>query len=67
MTDVFRYRVKATLDRLLATGLLLVLAPVFLLIALLIKLNDGGPVFFHSIVWEKMESCSEFGSSERCL
>mgnify|MGYP001823769377 CR=1 FL=1 len=38
--------IKFTVDRILALLALIVLAPVFLIIALAIKLDDGGPVFF---------------------
>jgi lipopolysaccharide/colanic/teichoic acid biosynthesis glycosyltransferase len=38
--------VKHALDRVLALALLVALSPLFGLIALLIRLDDGGPVFF---------------------
>lgn len=45
-----RYRfLKMFFDFLAATGGILLLLPVFLLIAVAIKLDDGGPVFFHQI------------------
>lgn len=44
--DVYFLVIKPILDRALAALLLLALAPVLLLIALAIKLQDGGPVFF---------------------
>ncbi|MFT4264932.1 MAG: sugar transferase [Nocardioides sp.] len=40
---------KAVLDRVIAVVGLLVASPVMLVIALLIKLGDGGPVFYRSI------------------
>jgi lipopolysaccharide/colanic/teichoic acid biosynthesis glycosyltransferase len=44
--DVYFLVIKPTLDRILAGILLIALAPFFLLVALAIKLQDGGPVFF---------------------
>jgi lipopolysaccharide/colanic/teichoic acid biosynthesis glycosyltransferase len=44
--DVYFLVVKPALDKLIASLLLLALAPFLLLIALAIKLHDGGPVFF---------------------
>jgi exopolysaccharide biosynthesis polyprenyl glycosylphosphotransferase len=41
-----RQRVKAVLDRLVAAGLLIPLAPVLVLVALLIKFTSPGPVLF---------------------
>ena len=42
----FYQRVKRLLDIVLSFMGLIILAPVFLLVALAIKLDDGGPVFF---------------------
>ena len=42
----FQIRVKGTLDRAAALLMLILGAPLFALAALLIKLDDGGPVFF---------------------
>jgi lipopolysaccharide/colanic/teichoic acid biosynthesis glycosyltransferase len=44
--DLYFMLVKPALDRAAAGLLLLVLSPLLVLIALLIKLQDGGPVFF---------------------
>ena len=44
--DAYFLVLKPAIDKLIAACLLLLLSPVFLLIALLIKLQDGGPVFF---------------------
>jgi lipopolysaccharide/colanic/teichoic acid biosynthesis glycosyltransferase len=44
--DVYFLIVKPTLDKLLAGLVLIALAPALLLIALIIKLQDGGPIFF---------------------
>jgi lipopolysaccharide/colanic/teichoic acid biosynthesis glycosyltransferase len=44
--DVYFLVIKPTLDRILAGLLLILLFPPLLLIALVIKLQDGGPVFF---------------------
>lgn len=44
--DVYFLMMKPAFDKLIAGLLLLALAPFLLLIALLIKLHDGGPVFF---------------------
>jgi lipopolysaccharide/colanic/teichoic acid biosynthesis glycosyltransferase len=44
--DFYFLLVKPLIDRLIAGLLLLMLAPLFLVVALLIKLQDGGPVFF---------------------
>jgi len=41
-----RRRAKRTFDLVLTVGLLVGVAPVFAFIAVAIKLNDGGPVFF---------------------
>lgn len=45
-TSGVRYRAKAFFDRFVGLGILLVLSPVLLVIAALIKLDDRGPVFF---------------------
>ncbi|HEV2746193.1 MAG TPA: sugar transferase [Allosphingosinicella sp.] len=44
--DVYFAMAKPVLDWVAAALLLVVLAPLFLLVAMLIKLSDGGPVFF---------------------
>ena len=44
--DVYFLVLKPALDKLIAGLLLLALAPFLLLIALAVKLHDGGPVFF---------------------
>ncbi len=44
--DPYFLFLKPALDKLVAATLLILLTPLFLLIALLIKLQDGGPVFF---------------------
>lgn len=44
--DVYFLVVKPALDALLAGLLLLILSPLLLLIAALVKLQDGGPIFF---------------------
>jgi lipopolysaccharide/colanic/teichoic acid biosynthesis glycosyltransferase len=44
--DAYFLVLKPALDRLIAALLLILLAPVLLLIALAIKIQDGGPVFF---------------------
>jgi lipopolysaccharide/colanic/teichoic acid biosynthesis glycosyltransferase len=44
--DLYFLLVKPVLDRIVATLLLIALSPLLLLIALLIKLEDRGPVFF---------------------
>jgi lipopolysaccharide/colanic/teichoic acid biosynthesis glycosyltransferase len=44
--DVYFLIVKPALDRVLAGLILIALAPLLLLVALVIKLQDGGPVFF---------------------
>jgi lipopolysaccharide/colanic/teichoic acid biosynthesis glycosyltransferase len=44
--DVYFLVIKPTLDRVLAGILLIALAPFLLIVALAIKLQDGGPVFF---------------------
>ncbi|ANL48715.1 MULTISPECIES: sugar transferase [Rhizobium] len=46
-----RLAVKRLIDIVISANALLVLAPLFLAIALLIKLDDGGPVFFRQIRW----------------
>jgi lipopolysaccharide/colanic/teichoic acid biosynthesis glycosyltransferase len=46
-----RLVVKRLIDIVGSASALVVLAPVFLAIALFIKLDDGGPVFFHQIRW----------------
>ena len=38
--------IKAVFDKVVAAGALLLLAPLFGIVALAIRLNDGGPVFF---------------------
>lgn len=45
-TDSWHLRVKYGVDRIIAVSLLILLAPVFGVIALAIKACDGGPVFF---------------------
>ena len=42
---------KRLIDIVASVSALLVLAPLFLAIALFIKLDDGGPVFFRQIRW----------------
>ncbi|GAA2541864.1 sugar transferase [Winogradskya consettensis] len=44
-----RRLVKAVFDVAVALGLLVLLAPVFLAVALVIKLDTGGPVFFRQV------------------
>lgn len=44
--DIYFLVVKPAFDALAAAMLLLILSPLLLLIALLVKLQDGGPVFF---------------------
>ncbi|SCB60350.1 Sugar transferase involved in LPS biosynthesis (colanic, teichoic acid) [Rhizobium aethiopicum] len=46
-----RLAVKRLIDIVVSASALLVLAPLFLAIALFIKLDDGGPVFFRQIRW----------------
>ncbi|MBB4575081.1 sugar transferase [Rhizobium sp. MC63] len=46
-----RLAVKRLIDIVISANALLVLAPLFLAIALFIKLDDGGPVFFRQIRW----------------
>ncbi|MBX4907208.1 MULTISPECIES: sugar transferase [Rhizobium] len=46
-----RLAVKRLIDIVIAASALLVLAPLFLAIAIFIKLDDGGPVFFRQIRW----------------
>ncbi|OWO96384.1 exopolysaccharide biosynthesis protein [Rhizobium esperanzae] len=46
-----RLAVKRLIDIVISASALLVLAPLFLAIALFIKLDDGGPVFFRQIRW----------------
>lgn len=41
-----RRLLKRTLDLILATGLLVLLAPLLLVLALLVRLQDGGPAFY---------------------
>ncbi|OWV71540.1 exopolysaccharide biosynthesis protein [Rhizobium sp. R634] len=48
---VFRLVVKRFIDIIVSASALIVLAPLFLAIALFIKLDDGGPVFFRQIRW----------------
>ena len=47
----FQLAVKRLLDVVLAAGALLVLAPLFLVIAALIRLDSRGPVFFRQVRW----------------
>jgi lipopolysaccharide/colanic/teichoic acid biosynthesis glycosyltransferase len=44
--DVYFLAVKPVIDTIVATLLLLLFSPLFLIIVALIKLHDGGPVFF---------------------
>jgi len=44
-----RQAVKSLFDRLAAVSALLVLLPVFVTVALAVKLGDGGPVFFRQV------------------
>jgi lipopolysaccharide/colanic/teichoic acid biosynthesis glycosyltransferase/glycosyltransferase involved in cell wall biosynthesis len=44
--DTLQIKVKYTLDRILAPILLIALAPLFLIIAIVIKLEDYGPIFY---------------------
>lgn len=46
-----RLHVKRLIDIVASVSALIVLAPLFLAIALFIKLDDGGPVFFRQIRW----------------
>ncbi|MCA2409783.1 sugar transferase [Rhizobium leguminosarum bv. viciae 248] len=46
-----RLGVKRLIDIVASVSALIVLAPLFLAIALFIKLDDGGPVFFRQIRW----------------
>lgn len=46
-----RLMVKRFIDIIASAGALIVLAPLFLVIALFIKLDDGGPVFFRQLRW----------------
>lgn len=46
MSRLFQIKVKYLADRVVSLVLLVFLIPVFLIIALGIKLDDGGPVFF---------------------
>ena len=46
-----RLAVKRLIDIVISASALLVLAPLFMAIALFIKLDDGGPVFFRQIRW----------------
>ncbi|MGO8148026.1 sugar transferase, partial [Rhizobium leguminosarum] len=46
-----RLGVKRLIDIVASVSALIVLAPLFLTIALFIKLEDGGPVFFRPIRW----------------
>ncbi|MFS8147286.1 exopolysaccharide biosynthesis protein [Rhizobium sp. R635] len=46
-----RLMVKRFIDIIVSAGALIVLAPLFLVIALFIKLDDGGPVFFRQLRW----------------
>jgi hypothetical protein len=45
-SDVYFLVVKPLFDAVVATLLLLLLAPLLIMIALLVKLQDGGPIFF---------------------
>lgn len=44
--DGWRYVLKSVEDRLLAAGMLLVAAPAMLVVALLVKLDSPGPIFY---------------------
>ncbi|MBX4977010.1 sugar transferase [Rhizobium lentis] len=46
-----RLGVKRLIDIVVSTSALIVLAPLFLAIALFIKSDDGGPVFFRQLRW----------------
>lgn len=46
-----RLMVKRFIDIIVSASALIVLAPLFLVIALFIKLDDGGPVFFRQLRW----------------
>lgn len=46
MTRELQIKIKYTLDRVLAIFLLIFMAPLFMIIAILIKIEDGGPIFF---------------------
>lgn len=46
-----RLAVKRLIDIVISANALIVLAPLFLAIALFIKLDDGGPVFFRQLRW----------------
>jgi Undecaprenyl-phosphate glucose phosphotransferase len=46
LDETFSFLVKNTFDKVFATAALLLLSPVLLLIALLIKLDSAGPVFY---------------------
>lgn len=46
-----RLVMKRLIDIVASVSALMVLAPLFLAIALFIKLDDGGPVFFRQIRW----------------
>ena len=43
--------IKRAIDILLSSGMLLIASPVFLIIAIAIKLQDGGPVFYKQQRW----------------
>jgi exopolysaccharide biosynthesis polyprenyl glycosylphosphotransferase len=44
-----RQAIKSLFDRLVAASALLLLAPVFVTVAIAVKLGDGGPVFFRQV------------------
>ena len=51
--------IKSVFDRLMAAILLVVLSPIFLLLAVWIKLDSEGPVFF------RQERVTQYGKSFR--
>jgi hypothetical protein len=57
---------KRLFDMTIAVGGLIVLSPLLLIVALLIKLEDGGPVLFIQRLWAAATSSSRCSSSARC-
>ena len=67
LTSTWQYAVKRAIDITIALGVLLVAAPVWLLIALAIKLDSPGPIFYRPMRLGYRGAPFPCSSSARCM
>ena len=59
--------VKRVFDLVISTIGLIILSPIFLILAIIVKLDSKGPVFFAHTRYGKMEKNSKCTNLEQCM